>query len=803
MRYPIFIILGLLPVLIYGQSFSVSGSVRDADGKSLPFANVILLQVSDSTQVKGISADETGRFVLSGIKPDIYYLQAAYFGYRSVLVGLDIRRDLEIGAIVLEPDVEWLDEVLLLGNQPVIERKADRLVFNVENTIAGEGNAYDVLRRSPGVIVTGENLEIRGQQATVYFNNRKVQLSQEEISEFLTGLSGNTISAIEVIPNPPASYEAEDGPILNIRTTTNVAPGYKGSIRAQAEQSIFPKYGLGTGHYFKGDKLSFFANYTINPRKEFSRSDIGIRFKDPANTTYADWQTNNDITTRSWAQQATAILDYTPSEKDLFNLTANASYSPNKQIRNEVFTVMRDGAGQLDSTLVNESELDDDLINLSADLSHERRLKKDGAFIKWNAHYTYYDFSRQQAGASDYFDPSGNFLRTFGFSTDARQQIDIYTGQFDFYTPIKNGNFETGVRASAIRSNSAIDYFDVNNSQPPFDIALSDEFEYNEDVGAIYASLYQDWGKWSLKLGLRGEQTEVEARSLALNQINNQNYFELFPSLFLSRKLGEENSFTLDYSRRITRPKYSDLNPFRYFLNENDFDEGNPNLVPAFSHNFNLNLSIKDTYFIDFYYRDNGAYISRITFQDNLNQTLREIKQNVLESTSYGLDLTLATSLTPKWYVYFYNSIFYEDETFLAVESPIEQFTNEVSGYYGNLSNIFTLSKDGSWKADTSLTYLTGFLYGSFQVSEMITLNAGIRKSLWNNRATFSLTAEDLLRRANGTYVSRYSNQDNTHFSRPETQFVRLSFTYNFGNFRLSNADGDIQKSELQRLDNE
>ncbi len=295
----------------------------------------------------------------------------------------------------------------------------------------------------------------------------------------------------------------------------------------------------------------------------------------------------------------------------------------------------------------------------------------------------------------------------------------------------------------------------------------------------------------------------MEARSVALAQINNQNYFELFPSLFLSRKVGEENSVTLDYSRRISRPKYSDLNPFRYFLNENDFDEGNPNLVPAFSHNFNLNFAIKDTYFIDFYYRDNGAYISRLTFQDNRNQTLKEIKQNVLESTSYGLDLTLATSLTSKWYIYFYNSIFYEDETFLAVESPIIQYTNEVSGYYGNLSNIFTLSRDGSWKADTSLTYITGFLYGSFQVSEMITLNAGVRKSLWNNRAVLSLTAEDLLRRANGTFVSRYSNQDNTHFSRPETQFVRLSFTYNFGNFRLSSSDGDIQKSELQRLDNE
>jgi len=225
--------------------------------------------------------------------------------------------------------------------------------------------------------------------------------------------------------------------------------------------------------------------------------------------------------------------------------------------------------------------------------------------------------------------------------------------------------------------------------------------------------------------------------------------------------------------------------------------------VPNFSHNFNLNFSIKDTYFIDVYYRDNGRYISRLTFQDNTNQTLREIKQNVLASTSYGFDFTIATSITPFWYVYFYNSIFYEDETFLAVESTIESYKNEVNGYYGYLSNAFTISKDKTFKGDVSLTYLSGFLFGSFQMSETIGLNAGVRKTLWKNRAVISLTSEDLLGRANAKYTSRYANQNNTFFGVPESQFVRLGFTYNFGNYRLNNGDRNLQKSELDRLENE
>ncbi len=803
MRLPLLILLGIFPLLLASQSYEVSGFVKDSEGKPLPFSNVILLQVTDSTQVKGISADDAGYFSIKDIAPDIYYLQANYFGYISVMVPLEIKSNIKIGAIVLESNRELLDEVVLTGQQPSIERKADRIVFHVENTVVSEGNAMDILRNAPGVIVVQDNLEIRGQRATVYLNNRKVQLSSSEIQDFLKGLAGNVISAVEVLPNPPASYEAEDGPLLNIQTGVNVSPGYKGSIRGQVEQAIFPKYSIGTSHYHKGEKFNLFANYVINPRKEFVTSDIEIKYKDDQNTVFADWNTEHFRTTRSLAQQANLILDYSLSERDLLNLTANLSISPDVDVLNEVATEMRNALGTVDSTLQNISTINEDVLNLSFDLNYERSLKKEGASIKANAHYTYYELSRQQIGSSDYFDAAENFLRNFDFSTDALQDINIVTGQLDYYTPVKLGSIEIGIKGSVIDSNSEIDYFDVNNTLPPFNIALADKFNYSEWVAAAYSSFSQEWDDWSLKMGLRIEQTEVEAQSETLNQINNQSYLELFPSLYLTRKLGENHSLTFDYSRKLTRPKYSDLNPFRYFLNENDFDEGNPNLVPNFSHNFNLNFNIKDTYFIDAYYRDNGRYISRLTFQDNTNQTLREIKQNVLDSNSYGLDFTIATSVTPFWYLYFYNSIFYEDETFLAVESTIDSYKNEVSGYYGYLSNSFTISKDKTFKGDVTLTYLSGFLFGSFQQSETIALNAGVRKSLWQNRAVISLVSEDVLGRANAKYTSRYANQDNTFFGVPETQFVRLGFTYNFGNYRLSNGDRDLQKSELDRLENE
>ncbi len=794
------LLIVIFPIAVIGQTFQVSGTIRDNRGEPVPYANVILLQVEDSTQIKGTSADENARFVLPDISPGLYYIQAKYFGYLSTPVPLDIRKDVRIGALLMEQDGVYLDEVVVTAKQPTIERMADRIVFNVENTIVAEGSGWDILRSAPGVISTQGQLEIRGQEVTVYLNDRKVQLSNEEVRDLLEDLPGNVVSSIEVIPNPPARYEAEGGPVINIITSKSITPGYKGSIQSTYEQAVFPKYSLGTSQFYKTEKWNIFGNYAFNPRKEFRDTDSQINFINEQDEVFARWDTDLDRITRSQAQQASLIVDYDLDDKNRFNFTANFTVSPNRTFENDLFTEMRNGQGILDSTLNTQSDIENDKTNLGLDLSYDRALKKPGESLKANVHYTYYDEDLQQEGSSDYFDPSGAFIRNFMFSTDARQKIDIITGQIDYETPIEKGKIEAGAKVSFIRSDSRIDYFDVNGTEPPFDLALSDEFRYEEDIYAAYLSLNKNWEKWSFKLGLRAEQTNVDARSVTLDSLNNQDYFELFPSFFLLHKVNENQSLSFDYSRKLRRPKYNDLNPFRYFLNENDFREGNPNLRPHFSHNFNLNYTINDTYFIDLYYRDNGNYISNLSFQDNENQTLREVRQNVLESISYGLDFTVGRNILPFWYLYSYFSLFYEEETFLALESEEETFTNDVTGVYLYMNNYLTISKDGSLKGEVAFNYLSGFLDGSFTLSERIILNLGLRKSLWNNKAVVSIVAEDLFKRANSRYTSRYLNQDNSNLPVPETRFFRVGLTVNFGNYDLSANRRNLRKSERDRL---
>lgn len=789
------------PLSLSGQSFKVTGTVKDGSNDAIPYASVFLLNLADSTIVKGTSADENGTFSMENVLPDIYYIRASYIGKTSNFISLDIKKDVRIGAIMIDQNVESLEEVVLVSSQPKIEKKSDRVIFHVENTVVSQGSTWDVLKKTPGVVVVQDQLYIRNQSPVVYLNDRKTQLSPSEIRDLLQGISGINIKSIEVIPNPPARYESEDGPILNIITSNSITPGYKGSVNGSYTQSVFPKYSLGTSHYYKNKKFNLFANYNINPTKELKKDEGNINFIDDNGDIFSRWQSNFEKTTRYLGQNGSVIMDYEINDRNSINLTSNIAFTPDKKLQNQMGTDMVNKQYQLDSTLSTNSDLDNNHRNLAFDLTYTHHPKKEGSELAVNGHYTAFRDATNQLVSTDYFEPSGDFIRNFSFSTNSLQNIDIITGQIDYTTPMGGIIFETGAKIATIRSNSGIDYFNLTNSIKTYNALYSDDYEYSENVGGGYVSVAKEWEKWSVKAGLRGEYTYSKGYSITLDSTNIQVYFKFFPTLHLLYSLSENQSFSLDYSHKIQRPRYEDLNPFAYFLNENQFHIGNPDLQPSFSHNVNLNYTLQDTYFIDLYYRDNGHYISTLGFQDNDNQNMMYIKQNVLGSTSYGLDFTYSKSILANWYLYAYTSLFSEEQTFLAMESNNQAVTNRVQGFYGSLSNYFTLTKDKSLTGELGFNYMSGFMEGNYKISETTGLSLGLRKSLWNKRAVASLTMDDILDSSVGRYTTKYLNQDNSYIAKPETRFVRFGFTYNFGNFRLQDNKRDIEDiEERQRL---
>ncbi|MEO0571699.1 MAG: outer membrane beta-barrel protein [Bacteroidota bacterium] len=784
----------------FSQSFEISGKVINTSNEVIPFANILLLNSADSTFVQGTSADENGLFSLKEVKPELYLLQASYVGRGSKPLALDIKGDVKLGALIIPLETQSLDEVVVTAKRPTVQRLADRLVFQVENTVVSQGTTWDILRNTPGLIVNQNELNIRGKSANVYLNGRRIQLSSGETKDFFESLSGTVIEAVELYANPPANFDAQDGAVINIITNKGVAPGYKGSVNGNYTQAIFPKYGIGTSHYFKSEKLNLFANYNFSDKKNNGDLDKGINYIDDTNTIFSRWRTNENQVGAIISHAANFNLDYDFDDKNRLSLTSNLLFTPDQERLRNLNAEIENAQGALDSTFTTFNRELTDETNLAFDAMYVHKFKKPGAQVSVNGHYTWYNNDFVQQIESNYFDASGSFLRDFGFQTNGEQTIEILTGQLDYATPIGNASFETGAKISVVDSESSIGFTNFFGTDETVNESLPDDFTYDEKVYAAYLSYVKNWEKWSVKLGIRGELTDAKGVSLTLNQTNTQDFFEPFPSVYVLYSPNEKHSFSFDYGRKVERPRYDDLNPFRFFNNENDFLEGNQTLQPNFSNNFNLNYSFNSEYFFDFYYRDNGNYISPLVFQDNAQQVLRRQKQNVLGSISYGLDFTVSKSILDPWFLYAYTSIFYEEETFLALESGNQEFTNAIDGFYIYLANYLTLSADGSWTGELAFSHFSRYLFGSYVQAPSTSLTVGLRKNFWDNRASISVAAEDLLGLANPRNTSRYLNQDNSFLYVPETQFVRVGFTYNFGNFRLEQNQRDIEKDERNRL---
>ncbi len=779
---------------------TLEGKIVDTTARPVAYANVILLNAEDSTTVyRGAVTSEEGIFNFDRIAADDYLLKISFVGFEEHVSALKVDGDQNLAPIALKETTANLDEVSINYKNPSVDRLVDRLVFNVENTTLSSGNSWDILKKTPGVIMANNSLQVRNQPVEVYINDRRVQLSASELQMLLENYSAENIKSVEVITNPPARYDAEGGSILNIITSKAISLGYKGSLNAAWTQAVFPKYTFGTSHYYKTEKLNLFANYSFNPRKEFKQDDSYINFRNNDGSLASRWDTDFERTTRSRAHNANLMMDYDLNERNSLRFTSGLTVSPDKTFRNRVRTDISNPADLNADAFNTNSSLEEDMSNIALDLEYRRSLEKEGAQLSAKTHFTRYDQERGQDVATSYFN-SGALTDSNRFFTEAAQQINIFTGQVDYMSPIGSTAFEAGVKASVIDSESGIDFYDGNNGGAEYNQALSDNFLYDEKIYAAYTSVARDWENWSAKAGLRGELTNREGDSRSMEQVDSREYFELFPTFYLMRSLSANHSLTFDYSRRIQRPRYESLNPFRYFLNEHNYNAGNPNLRAAISNNFNLNYSFKSAYFFDIYYRDHGPSTQVLSFQDNQRRTLRSVSVNLLESISYGLDVSHGRSVTNWWYAYAYMSVFHDEQTFLALESDNAKVTNEIDGFFGTVYNSFVLSKDGTFTGELQFTYVSDWITGSYTFEPMTTLTLGLRKTFWDKRAELSLNLEDVLDETNTWLRSNYLNQDNGFYAQPESRFVRVGFKYNFGNFRLSDNQRAIEAAERERL---
>lgn len=785
---------------IFSQSATISGIVEGSDGLPISFANVLLYELEADSAFTGVTTDEDGSFQISNLQAGKFKISFSFVGYETVDQIVEVVSEKKLGIIILNESTEFLDEAIVTAKRPTIQKTAGKLVFNVENTSVSVGSTFDLLKKTPGVVVIGESIKIKFTTPTIYINGKRVYLSSSEVISLLQNTDASTIKSIEVITSPSAKYDAEAGKVLNIITSRAISIGYKGNVNGRYEQAEFPKYNFGTSHFYKNKWINFYGSYSFSPRFEIKEDDNHIRYFEPDGSTNSIWETNFTRKTRSKAHQANIIADFKLSEKQTLGLTATIFISPNISYKNNGIAEIFNSQHELDSIFKTHSVLENDTDNLSYGLNYTLDLNDEGSKITAAVNYIDYDKDQTQNVGTTYRLPNGVFLRNNSFFTNARQRSNIITGQADLITALFGGTIEAGIKYSDTDTESGLDFFDIENRIQTFNKDLSDDFNYKENIYGEYLSFAKEWDSWNFEAGMRGEYTHIDAISLSLGKINTQKYFEFFPSASLNHAINDNNNVGASYKRSIHRPRYQSLNPFRYFITENNFNGGNPELVPAIESTFTLSYNYKNKLFIEAYYQDIENNLDILTFQDNENRIIRNIDSNLINEFQYSLDIMYYDNLLPWWLVQLTTSTFYLENKFFSVESDENTYSNSTFGFYGYIYNGVTLSKKSNLSSDITATYISNLISGSYKYENQFNLSISFRKTFWDNRASINIGVDDIFDTNNIPLNSKYYNQDNGYFAKSESRLFRVGFRYNFGNARLHDNNKNLNTEEKDRL---
>ncbi|REE08521.1 outer membrane receptor protein involved in Fe transport [Winogradskyella pacifica] len=798
-RLRLFFCVGIcmLSTVVLAQDYSITGRIVDANSSPIEFANVVILTEVDGDYLKGTSTDDNGFFSLINLSETTFYLKISYLGFEEFQQKIVLTGDLDLKTIQLNDIPENLNEVTVIAKKPTITRKPDRLIFNVENTALIEGSTLSVLKNTPGIIVSEGTINIKSTPAIVYINNRRVQLTSDELIALLESAPANSIKSVEVITNPPASYDADSGAVINIIMSRNIVTGYRGSVFTNYTQGVFPRYNGGTSHYFKNNKFNLNLNYSYTKNKINRDQDDTVNFLDDSRNIEEIWKSNINRNTWSETHNLNLNFDYYIDDKNTLSLTSTGLYTPyyKYQIKNNTTITDENLVFQERFTADNLSR--DNKYNIGTDLIFRRDFE-NSANLTFNAHYTIYDYSRDQNVFTNNYDENNLFSGDSEFNSISNQKTNIITGKIDYSLPInETSSFGTGVKYSNVNTDSDITKLDVVGNSQVLDVNNTDAFKYDEKVFAAYSNYAKSWDKWELNLGLRVEQSNIEGESLSLIETNTQDYFGWFPNASLSHQLLKEANLYATYKRSITRPSYTDLNPFTFFLNENTVVLGNPNLVPTYRDHYKIGSNFLEHFTVEAYYMNYDGDIVELPRQNNQTNEVAFTPINLDKKVEYGFDFVFDYYPTSTWNLYVVTSFYNisEESNFGEGFVTQDQWSN-----YSILHNSFSFLKDQSLSASLTFTWIGKNLQQFQTVEDRLVSELSLSKTVFKKKGVISLAVEDFFNLQNYETSTRYLNQSSSGFVNLDSRYIKLGFRYKFGNTKLNTNERTTSAEERERL---
>lgn len=784
-----------LLLLIYDLSFAqkIEGIFTDSNKKPIPFVNVFLKSLPDSSIFKNTETDENGFWQIENIKNGRFFIEASMIGfkkYRSPFFNINQEsKSLNLGNVQLIQDINELKEVTVVAQKPLVEIKDNMLVLNVASSTLADGNTtLEILSRSPGVSVDNDgNIFLKGKAAVrVLIDGKPSYLSGGDLANYLRNMPSNQVENIEIMSNPPAKYDAEgNAGVINIRTKKNQNYGTNGSINLSAGQGKLPKHNAGITLNNRNQKLNSWLNYAFNYREDLVNSKISRAFQNQLFLQDLRAEYPNLI------HNFRGGVDYEISKKNTIGIVVGANSINYKTLaRNSSDFINK--SNLRDATTLTKTNNEVLNQNLSVAFNYRHLFKKAGQELNFDADYSIFKFKDDQ-----------NYDSEFKFFNSNREPIqDLLLGKIrsdirvrafktDFVNPIsKTLSMELGLKTSFVDTKNDVIFW--NNQQ--VDKGKTNNFSYEENINAGYLNFTKTYSKIRINAGLRLENTVAEGFQVANDSSFNRNYWNLFPNISLKHSLPKKHEIAYSFSRRIDRPNYQDLNPFLFFFDNYTFVIGNSFLNPQLTSLFEVNYSHPKNIILTANYSKTNGVMTRVQEQIDATNTIFQTVLNLNTFENFGLTLNFPLKFNKNW----------------TSNNSINAFRNRYYGVYLNqsfdnaqnslnINSIQNFTFKNGFLGELNLNYQSGFAYGINRFVETGSVSAGLQKSVFERKGTIRLNVRDIFyTQIRGANII-YQNMNIRVRHRIDSRFATLSLNYRFGNTKVAPARQRRSASEEER----
>lgn len=780
----------------------VSGALVNEQGKPLDYATVSLLRASDSTVVKGALSNDAGVYVFDNIKAGNYIIKATVVGYqKAVSKSFTVPANtphVTAPALNLHTGNTELKGVTITATKPLIERKIDRTVMNVENSVLAAGNtAMEILERAPGVTVDkDDNISLKGKQGvTVMINDKLTYLTAAQLATLLRSTDGNTIKSIEIITNPSAKYDAAgNSGIINIKLKKNTQSGTNGSLTVGGAKSKYWRDNSSLNLNHKQGNLNVFTSLSRGDNKR--GHDIGIDriiTDSLGNKTYFNQKSSLPSINHYNNYRLGADYDLTPKHTIGFVVSG---YSNSEKDLNDNRTIIGKQFGVPDSSLRTTSDIRQTYKNFALNLNDRLKLDTSGQELSIDLDYSKFKNNSNAMYNTDYFLPDGSIqhepqmLRNQTPST-----ISIYTGKADYTKPLtKTIKLEAGVKFSSVKTDNDLQAQIFSNGAYINDTTRTNRFIYTEKINAGYLNLNKQFKKFSVQLGLRAEQTRSTGNLIGSTPVK-RSYLNLFPSVFINQTINDKNEVSFSYSRRIDRPGYDDLNPFVYYLDPYTYSQGNAFLNPQYTQNFELNYTYNKTINVSLGYSHTTDAITELILTEGKRSF--ETHQNLQTQTGYNVNINTPFTITKWWEGNVNATAFY-----LGFKSDTlagQKFNDGQWAFQGRTTQTF---KFAGYRFEVTGDYQSSLTYGIYKIRPRYSVDMGVSKSFMEKKFNIKASCDDIFNIRRNDLSSQVVNNNFVIKQKNDTRVMRLTFTYNFGNssikMRQHRSGADDEKGRVK-----